>query len=164
MRGIYIWNKKEKRDKREENILKSEIQSCRPPSEYLFLILAHPWIPHTRPLDNTVFGRIRNRHPISKKITITHPSLFPQRRTILLPDEPVELALNALEAPSLSMRKLPIETLAHCLPLLTEVHAVVPNEVHFFFFVFGSRRATVLWWGARGTRNRAVAISAIRGG
>lgn len=113
-------------------------------TENLCFALPHPRVPHPHPLDNSkprqglgILG------PVSgNELSVTHPPLFPQCRALLLLDETVEFALDALEAAPLTGGELSVETLPYLLPLLTEVNAVVPYEVHLLFFVFGS------WWAA----------------
>ena len=74
-----------------------------------------------------------------QEVAVAHAPLLAQRRTLLVADEPVELALDALEAAALAVGELLVEALADLLPLLAEVDAVVPDEVHFLFFVLGAR-------------------------
>lgn len=108
------------------------------------LTLAHPRIPHIRPFSHTKPRSARvspHRSSLSKELAISHTPLFPKRRTLLLLDEPVEFALDTLEPTPLATGELLVETLADFLPLLTQVDPVVPDEVHFFFFVLGAWRS-----------------------
>ena len=68
-----------------------------------------------------------------------HQSLLAQCQTLVM-NEAVEFALDTLKPTLLAAGKLAVEALVDFLPLLVEVDVVVPDEVHFFFFVFGP------WW------------------
>ena len=58
-------------------------------------------------------------------------------------NEAVEFALDTLKPALLAAGKLAVEALTDFLPLLAEVNAVVPDEVHFFF-VFGPWQTTMV--------------------
>ena len=81
----------------------------------------------------------RSRSTLPQELPIPHTPLLPQSRTLLLLNEAVKLALDTLETASLTTRELAIEGLADLLPLLTQVDAVVPDEVHFLFLVLWPR-------------------------
>src|SRR5699024_8939404 len=114
------------------------------PPANLLPLLPHPRIPCPRPLDNPKLRCIRipmhSSAPLTQKLPIPHPPLLPQSRTILLFNKPIEFALYSLETASRSIRKLTTEPLPHFFPLLVQIYPVVPDEVHFFFFVLRS------WW------------------
>lgn len=104
---------------------------------------AHPWIPYVRPFPHPKSWSPRispHRSPLTKELAIAHSPLLSKRRALLLLDESVEFALDTLEPAPLSAGELTVETLADFLPLLTQVDAVVPDKVHFFFFVLGAWR------------------------
>lgn len=75
------------------------------------------------------------------ELAIAHAPLLPQRRTLLLLNKAVEFTLDPLEPFPRALWELPVKGLADFLPLLAEVNALVPNEVHFFFFILGARLA-----------------------
>jgi hypothetical protein len=77
----------------------------------------------------------RSRNTLAQELAIPHTPLLPQCRTFLLLNEAIKLALNTLEAASLAVRELPIESVADLLPHLTQINAMVPDEVHFLFLV-----------------------------
>jgi hypothetical protein len=99
----------------------------------------------------------RSSRALANELSIAHAPLLPQRRTLLLLNEAVKLALNTLEAVSLTVRELAIENLSHLLPFLAKVNTVVPDEVHFLFLVFGARRpaAVAVCRGAAGDAGEA---------
>lgn len=84
------------------------------------------------------------RPVLGDKLAIAHPSLLPQSRALLLLDEAVEFALDALESAPLTGGELSVEALPYFLPLLAEVNAVVPYEVHLFLLVLRPWRAAAL--------------------
>jgi hypothetical protein len=55
---------------------------------------------------------------------------------LIFPDEAVELALDPLGATTLAVGELAVKIVAYFIPLLAEVDAVVPDEVHLLFIVF----------------------------
>lgn len=117
----------------------------------------HPRKPHARPVNNPIRRRIITRlgmrtpstiaRPATATTTPSFPPLLPQRRTILLLNEAIILALNPLKATALPIRKLPIKALAHLLPLLPQIHAMVPDKIHFFLVVFGTGRTAAFGGG-----------------
>lgn len=112
-----------------------------------------------RPLDDPKPRRpgvLIKRGALAQKLPIPQPPLLPQRRTLLLPNKAVKLALNALEPAALALGKLPIKTLPHLLPLLTEIHAVVPDKVHLLFLVLWARRPTAVCAVGGGARGDGV--------
>ena len=136
-----------------------------PPAPYhnLLLILPHPRIPHPHPLHNPKLRRPRLRHRrralFTEELSIAHTPLLAKRRTLLLPDKAIKLALDTLEAAALAGRELAVEALADLLPLLAQVDAVVPDEVHFLFLVLGPWRAATVRRVAGAIRDRVVAVS-----
>jgi hypothetical protein len=86
----------------------------------------------------------RSRSTLPQELPIPHTPLLPQSGTLLLLNEAIKLALDTLETASLAIRELAIESLADLLPLLTQIHAVVPDEVHFLFFVLWPRGTTTV--------------------
>ena len=131
---------------------KSSSRYCSRHHSNLIWILPHPRIPHTHPLDDTKLRWTdlrKNRMMIIiiclrcaslvQKFSTPHLSLLAQCRTLLVTNEAVEFALDALKPAPLAVGKLPVKALADFLPVLAEVDAVVPDEVHFLFFIFGAR-------------------------
>lgn len=92
----------------------------------------------------------RRRSTLPQELSIPQTPLLPQSRALLLLNEAVKLALDTLETASLAIRELTIESLADVLPLLTQINAVVPDEVHFLFFVLWPRGTATVAVSGRG--------------
>jgi hypothetical protein len=75
--------------------------------------------------------------------------LLSQGWTVLLLDETIILALYTLESAALAIRELSIEALSDLLPFLTKIYPMIPNEIHLFFVILWSWRATTLRDGRR---------------
>jgi hypothetical protein len=73
-----------------------------------------------------------------------HAALLPGSRAILLLHEAIKLGLHTLETKALTIGKLAIEVLVDLLPLLAQINTVVPDIIHFFFFVLGPWRSPVI--------------------
>ena len=86
----------------------------------------------------------RSGSPIPQELPIPHTPLLPQSGTLLLLNEAIKLALDTLEASSLAVRELTIESLTDLLPLLTQIDTVVPDKVHFLFLVLWTGRTTTV--------------------
>lgn len=85
-----------------------------------------------------------SRSPLPQELPIPHTPLLPQGGTLLLLNEAIKLALDTLETASLTVRELVIESLTDLLPLLTQIDTVVPDKVHFLFFVLWTGRPTAV--------------------
>lgn len=133
-------------------------------SENFLFRLTHPWIPYPHPVNHTesrgprFSGKTRS---LTKKVTVTETPLLSQGWALLFFDEAIEFALDTLEAPALPARELLVEAFTYFFPLLAEVHAVVPDEVHFLFLVLRSRRSTSLWSIAGAAGNRVISLSRV---
>jgi hypothetical protein len=107
-------------------------------------------------------SRVNDGRTLPQELSIPHSALLAQRGTFLVLDESVELALDSLKAAPLAVGELAVEVLAHLLPLLAEVDTVVPDEVHFFFFVLGPGRPTPLGGVAGAAGDGVVPVPRIR--
>lgn len=129
----------------------------------LILPIPHPGIPHAGPLDDPKLrgSRVLQRGTLAQELAVPHAPLLPQGRAVLLPNEAVELALDALEPAPLTAGELAVEALPHLLPLLVEVDPVVPDEVHLLFLVLGTRGPALVGVGGGAGRDGVVAVSGL---
>ena len=107
--------------------------------------LFHPWEPHSCPIHHAIRWSLVTR--AVSRVTALGPLvlllfLVSQCGTLFLPDEAVELALDALKATPWPVGELGVKALAHLPPFLPQIDSVVPDEVHLFFLVFGARGPT----------------------
>ena len=103
------------------------------------------------------------RRALTQELPVPHAPLLTQSRTLLLLNEAVELALDALEAAPLAIMELAIEGGADLLPLLRQVDAVVPDEVHFLLLVLWPRRPAAVAVGRGGAGDAGVALAGVVG-